>query len=290
MYEIIKDSKGTLNHGISACAGCGMELLARCVFDVLGEDIIIVIPPGCAALLTGMGAECGIKAAGMMCNLENTASTCSGIRASLDSQGNDHTTVVGFAGDGGTLDIGLQSLSGMIERGDKVLYICYDNEAYMNTGIQSSSATPFLASTTTQPAGKPTVKKDLVGIAMAHDIPYAATASLHNIADLKKKIQKAKDTDGPSLIHVLIPCPTGWRSDPADTITLARAAVNTGVWVLYEYENGEVTVNYKPKELKPIEEYISLQGRFKKVTEEEKAQMQKIVKQSYERKIAKLEK
>jgi len=290
MYEIIKDSKGMLHNGISACAGCGMELLARCVFDVIGDDMIIVIPPGCAALLTGMGAESGIKAAGMMCNLENTASTCSGIRASLNSQGNTHTTVVGFAGDGGTLDIGLQSLSGMIERGDRVLYICYDNEAYMNTGIQSSSATPFLASTTTQPAGKPTVKKDLIGIAMAHDIPYAATASLHNIKDLKRKIEKAKNTNGPSLLHVLIPCPTGWRADPSDTIELSRAAVNTGVWVLYEYENGEITINYKPKELKPIEQYTSLQGRFKKVTDEEKKVMQDIVKKNYERTIARLEK
>jgi pyruvate ferredoxin oxidoreductase beta subunit len=290
MYEIIKDSKGTLHHGISACAGCGMELLARNVFDVLGDDIIIVIPPGCAALLTGLGAECGIKAAGMMCNLENTASTCSGIRAALNAKGNDHTTVVGFAGDGGTLDIGLQSLSGMMERGDKVVYICYDNEAYMNTGIQSSSATPYLASTTTQPAGKPTGKKDLAGIAMAHNIPYAATASLHNIGDLRRKIEKAKNTDGPSLLHVLVPCPTGWRTDPADTIELSRAAVNTGVWVLYEYENGKATINYKPKELRPIEDYISPQGRFKKVTEEEKKRMQKAVTENYERKIKSLEK
>lgn len=289
MYKIIRGSNGILHNGASACAGCGMELLLREIFSVLGDDTIIVIPPGCSALLGGMGKEAQMSIPGMMGNLENTAAIASGIRASLTAQGNTHTNVLGFAGDGGTADIGLQALSGVMERGDKILYVCYDNEAYMNTGIQGSSATPFRASTTTTPSGKPTAKKDLVGIAMAHDVAYAATASLHNIKDLRRKIEKARDANGTGFLHVQIPCPTGWRYDPSQSIALARAAVNTGAWILYEYDEGKVTVNYKPKELKPIEEYIGIQGRFARQDEASRKEMQEQVKENYEKTIKRLE-
>lgn len=289
MHDIKHISKGLIPHGMSACAGCGLELLIRKVMDVLGEDTIIIIPPGCAASFSGYGKETAIKVPGYQGNLENTAASAVGVRAALNAKGNTHTTVVGFAGDGGTVDIGLQALSGAMERRDKILYICYDNEAYMNTGIQASSSTPYLASTTTTPAGKPTVRKDLMQIAIAHDIPYAATASIYNLPDLKKKVQKAKDTEGPSLIHVHTPCPTGWRSDPSKTVELARAAVQTGCWVLYEYEDGKVTINYKPKELAPLEDYIKLQGRFKGLSAEQRDELQKHTTEYFNRYIRKLE-
>ncbi len=289
MHDIVHNSKGLIPHGMSACAGCGLELVIRKVMDVLGEDTIIIIPPGCAASFSGFGKETAIKVPGYQGNLENTAASAVGVRAALNAKGNTHTTVVGFAGDGGTLDIGLQSLSGAFERRDKILYICYDNEAYMNTGIQGSSATPYLASTTTSPAGKPTGRKDLMQIAIAHDIPYAATASIHNLADLQKKVQKAKDTDGPSLLHIHTPCPTGWRSDPAKSIELARLAVQTGSWILYEYEDGKVKINYKPKELTPVENYIKLQGRFKGLNAEQRQELQKYTTEYYNKYIKKLE-
>ena len=288
MHDIKHNSKGLVPHGMTACAGCGMELVMRKVLEVLGEDTIMIIPPGCAASFSGYGNETAIKIPGYQGNLENTAAGAVGVRAALNAMGNNHTTVVGFAGDGATVDIGIQALSGAWERRDKILYICYDNEAYMNTGIQGSSSTPLFASTTTTPTGKKTSRKDLMQIAIAHDIPYAATASIHNIADLKNKVQKAMDTDGPSLIHIHTPCPTGWRYDPSKTIELARAAVQTGCWILYEYEDGKVKINYKPKDLAPIESYIGLQGRFKGLSKEQREELQKYTIEYYDKYIKKL--
>lgn len=282
MYKINTESKGLVSHGVSTCAGCGLELIIRNVLDVLGEDTIIVIPPGCAALFSGFGKETALRIPGMQGNLENTAAYASGIKAGLEVQGNDHTTVLAFAGDGATVDIGLQALSGMFERGDKVVYICYDNEAYMNTGVQGSSSTPLGADTTTTPGGKPTGRKDLVKIAEAHGIPYVATASIANLNDLRKKVQKAKDAAGPSLIHIQTPCPTGWHYGTDKTIEIAREAVNCGAWILYECENGEKKVNYKPKELKPVEGYLKMQGRFKHLKDEDIEQIQKHIKDRYE--------
>ncbi len=289
MYDIQHNSKGLVSHGVSACAGCGLELIIRNTLDVLGEDTIIIIPPGCAALFSGYGKDAALKIPGFQGNLENTAACAAGVRAALNAKGDKDTTVLAFAGDGGTVDIGLQALSGVLERRDKVLYICYDNEAYMNTGVQGSSSTPHYASTTTTPAGKPTERKDLLQIAIAHNIPYAASASIHNLRDFRKKVEKARDTDGPSLIHIQTPCPTGWRYDPAKSIELARLAVQTGSWILYEYENGEIKINSKPKELKPIEEYIKQQGRFRHLNEEDIEEFQKLVTENYEKTIKKLE-
>jgi len=289
MFDLQHNSKGLVAHGISACAGCGMELIMRNVLDVLGDDTIILIPPGCSALFSGFGDVSGLKIAGFQGNLENTAACATGVRAALTAQGNTHTTVVAFAGDGATADIGLQSLSGALERRDKIVYICYDNEAYMNTGTQGSSATPMYASTTTTPTGKPTAKKNLVHIAIAHDIPYAATASIHDLNDLRKKVKKAKGTDGPALIHIQSPCPSGWKYDPAKTIELARSAVQTGSWILYEYEDGKATINNKPKELKPVEEYVGPQGRFKHITKEQREELQQLTTKNYERYIKQLE-
>ncbi len=289
MYKIEHQSKGLVSHGVNTCAGCGLELIMRNVLDVVGEDTILIIPPGCSALFSGYGRETAVKVPGFQCNLENVAATCSGIRAALTAQGNDHTTVLGFAGDGGTIDIGLQALSGAMERGDRIMYVCYDNEAYMNTGIQGSGSTPLYASTTTTPGGKVTPRKDLVAIAMAHNVPYAATASIHNLKDLRSKVGKAKAVDGPSLLHIHTPCPTGWRYEPAKSVELARAAVQTGCWSLYYNEIGRITVNTRLMELKPINEYIAPHCRYKAVTGEKYDELQAFVKNNYEKTIARFD-
>ena len=283
MYKINHKSKGLVSHGVSACAGCGLELIMRNVLDVLGQDTIIVIPPGCSALFSGFGKETGLKIAGIQGNLENSAACAAGIRAGLNAQGNKHTNVLAFAGDGATVDIGLQSLSGAMERQDRIIYVCYDNEAYMNTGIQSSSSTPLWASTTTTPTGKPVTRKDLIGIAIAHNIPYAASASLQNLVDLKKKAKKAMETNGPSLLHIHCPCPTGWFYDPKFTIRIARLAVTTGNWILYEYIDGKININFRPHQLEPLDEYIKLQGRFKHLKSEQLEEIKADIKRNYDR-------
>lgn len=290
MYEMKHEAKGLVSHGVSTCAGCGLELVMRNVLEALGEDVIILIPPGCAALFSGYGPDSNLKIPGYQGNLENTAAGASGVRAALDAMGNDHTTVLAFAGDGATVDIGLQAMSGAFERGDRIVYVCYDNEAYMNTGNQASSSTPLWSRTTTTPAGKKTGRKDLAQIAMAHNIPYVATASIHNLNDLKRKAKKAQAANGPSLLHVFAPCPTGWGSKPAKTVEIARQAEKTGCWVLYECEDGKITINSKIKELAPVETYLSLQGRFKHLRGEEKiAEIQDYITKSHERTMKRLE-
>lgn len=289
MFNINTQSRGLVSHGVSACAGCGLELIIRNVLDVLGDDVTFVIPPGCSALFCGFGSEAGMKIAAFQGNLENSAAYATGISRGYRMQGNDHTKVVAFAGDGGTLDIGLQSLSGMMERGEDVLYICYDNEAYMNTGIQGSSSTPFGASTTTTPGGKGVQKKDLLGIAMAHQIPYCASASIANIPDLRKKVEKANGVNGPSLLHIHCPCPTGWGFETAKSIEVCRKGVQAGAWILYECEDGKITVNSKQKELKPLHDYLVLQKRFRGMTEDEVTQLEQAVRNQYEALLKKAE-
>lgn len=289
MFKIETSANRFIPHGVSACAGCGLELIIRNVLDVLGEDTVVVIPPGCSALFCGFGREAGMRLAAFQGNLESTAAYAAGIRAGLAAQGNDHTTVLGFAGDGATVDIGLQSLSGMLERGDRVLYVCYDNEAYMNTGIQGSSSTPYGAWTTTTPGGKATRRKDLLSIVMAHDVPYCASASVAYIPDLRRKVQKAKDAPGPAVLHVHSPCPTGWGCPPAKSIEVCRVAVQCGAWLLYEYENGKITLNQKPKQLRPVSDYVKLQGRFRGMDEQAVAALQEQVTQHYEEMLHKSE-
>lgn len=287
MYRIKNETKGLLAHGISACQGCAMELIMRNILDVLGEDMILVVPPSCSAMFCGFNNETTIKVAAFQGNLENSAAYASGISRGLRKQGNDHTKVVVYAGDGGTLDIGLQSMSGMIERGEDVLYICYDNEAYMNTGIQASSSTPFGCWTTTTPGGKLVNKKDLLGIAIAHKIPYCASANPAYLTDMRKKIKKAGEMKGPRLLHIFSPCPTGWRYPSAKTIEICKKAVRTGAWTLYEYENGKYTVNVKLKKVDPISEYLSSQKRFRGMDENAVEQIQGFVRENYEELIKK---
>lgn len=266
--------KGFLASGMTTCAGCAMELIARTVFDVTKENTVVAIPPGCAAILAGYNGETPFELPVVMSNLEATAAFATGMRAGLDALGKRDVNVVGFAGDGGTADIGLQSLSGAVERNERMLYVCYDNEAYMNTGIQSSGSTPLGAWTTTTPGGKSSPRKDLARIMAAHNIPYAATASVAYPEDLAAKVRKALKIQGTSFIHVHAPCPTGWRFPPSKTIEVARMAVRTGMWTLYEVEDGVTTINLKVQEPAPVDAYLSMQGRFKGLTSEEKIAIQ----------------
>ena len=191
-----------------------------------------------------------------------------------------------FGGDGGTYDIGFQALSGAMERGHDMMYVCYDNGAYMNTGIQRSSSTPYGASTTTSPAGSKSIgqntkKKNLPAIVAAHEIPYVATASPSFPFDLLKKVEKAKKVNGPSYLHVLAVCPTGWRCGADTTIEMGRLAVRTGIFPLYEIENGKLTLNVDTPQLKPVEDYLKAQGRFRHLSPEDIAQIQESVTAEY---------
>ena len=284
MYTIKDPAKGLVAHGVSTCAGCGLELAIRVILDVLGENTVIVIPPSCAALFSGFGNETTLRIPGVQGNLENTAAIAAGIRAGFDYQGKTDINVLGLAGDGGTADIGLQSLSGALERGDKILYVCYDNEAYMNTGIQGSSSTPMGAWTTTTPYGKLVNRKNLMQIVGAHGIPYAATASIGYIDDLKKKVIKAKSAiaEGPSFLHIHAPCPTGWAYDPAQTVELAKLAVTSRCWNLYELVDGSrVTITKKIKKVTPAQSYLKPQKRFKGVDADTLAVIQAQIEKDY---------
>ena len=284
MYTIKDPAKGLVAHGVSTCAGCGLELAIRVILDVLGENTFIVIPPSCAALFSGFADETTLRIPGIQGNLENTAAIAAGIRAGLDYQPKTDINVLGLAGDGGTADIGLQSLSGALERGDKILYVCYDNEAYMNTGIQGSSSTPLGAWTTTTPFGKHVARKNLMQIVGAHGIPYAATASIGYIDDLIKKVKKAKaaTAGGPAFLHVHAPCPTGWGYDPAQTVELAKLAVISRCWNLYELVDGcQVNITKKIKKVMPAKSYLKPQKRFKGVDTDTLAMIQTQIERDY---------
>jgi pyruvate ferredoxin oxidoreductase beta subunit len=258
-----------LKPGHRGCAGCGDALAGKFVLDALGEDVIVVSPTGCLEVFTTPYPESAWGVPWIHSLFENAAAVASGVEAALKSLGRkDNTKIVAIGGDGATLDIGLQAISGAFERGHDFTYICVDNEAYMNTGIQRSSATPIYANTTTSPAGKissgnPLYKKNMPAIIAAHGSPYVATASISYAPDLKKKVKKAAEIIGPTYVHVHAPCPTGWKMDSSKTIEVGKLAVETALWPLYEMENGEITSVRKIKNRKPVEEYLKVQGRFK---------------------------
>lgn len=272
-----------ISKGVTTCEGCGMELIARSILEVLGENTIILTPPSCSAILTGFGDETCWKIPSFQSNLENIAAYCSGISEALEFKGREDVHVVALAGDGGTVDIGLQALSGAIERGHKFIYVCYDNEAYMNTGIQRSGSTPTGAWTTTTPGGKNEVKKDIVGMLMAQGIPYIATASVGYIDDFKNKLRKAKDVDGPSYIHTIQPCAPGWRFHPRETMKIAQLAVETNLFPLFEAVDGQIKVTKKITKAKPIDEYLKMQGRFKDITDDQVENLEKTSKEFYDK-------
>jgi len=266
-----------MNSGHLACQGCGATLAMRYVLKALGQKTALCIPACCWSVIDGPFPYSCLDVPIYHCAFETAAISAAGVKAGLEMVGDKETTVVAWAGDGGTFDIGIQALSGVAERNDDIIYICYDNEAYMNTGTQRSSATPYGAWTTTTPIKhfKDRPKKDIVAIMAAHRIPYIATASVGYPEDLVKKVKKAKETKGTRFIHIYAPCPSGWKSRPEDTVKLSRMVVQNAIFPLYEIEWGEkYTLNLKLKDKKPIDDYLRLQGRFLHLTEKNIAFMQ----------------
>jgi len=271
------DEKILLTPGHTGCAGCGQALAARLVIDAAGKNTIVVTNTGCLEVFTTGYPYTSWRVPFIHSLFENAGAVASGVESALNYLGiKDNVNVIAQAGDGGFADIGLQAFSGLWERGHDILTICYDNEAYMNTGIQRSGTTPAGTNTTTTPVGKISAgnlrwKKNLVDIALAHKCVYVATASVHLPIDLQNKVKKALKMKGPKFIYILAICPLGWGSEPADTIKVAEVAVRTGFWPLVEYENGVLTKVRKIKkdELLSIEEYFKLQKRFAHLLKEE---------------------
>ncbi|WP_297522755.1 3-methyl-2-oxobutanoate dehydrogenase subunit beta [Thermococcus sp.] len=281
--------------GHTACQGCGASLGLRYVLKAYGRKTIVVIPACCSTIIAGAWPYNTLDANLFHTAFETTGAVMSGIEAALKAmgykvKGEDGVMVVGWAGDGGTADIGLQALSGFLERGHDAVYIMYDNEAYMNTGIQRSGSTPYGAWTTNTPGGKRHFlekrhKKKVIDIVIAHEVPYAATASVAYPEDFIRKLRKAKEIPGPSFIQLFSPCPTGWRSPTDKSIEIARLAVQTAYFPLFEYENGKYRINMPStrKEPKPIEEFLKLQGRFKYMTKEDVEILQRWVNHEWEK-------
>ena len=266
--------------GHRLCPGCAAPIIARQVLMAIDEPVVVVSATGCLEVSTTIYPYTSWRVPWMHNAFENAASTLSGIETmyrSLVKQGKMEERdlrFVAFGGDGGTYDIGIQALSGALERGHRLHYVCYDNQAYMNTGIQRSGATPYGAWTTTSPAGKvipgkTQFRKDLTAIVAAHGIPYAAQASPHRWRDLMRKVRKAVAADGPSFINVLSSCNRGWRHPTDMTLEISRLAVDTCFWPLYEVDDGEWRLSYQPKEKLPIEEFLKPQGRFRHLFKEE---------------------
>jgi pyruvate/2-oxoacid:ferredoxin oxidoreductase beta subunit len=280
-----------LEPGHLACPGCGAALAMRLVLKGLGNRTIVALPACCWSIIAGPYPQSSLNVPLYHTAFETGASVASGIKAALLARGDTETTVMAWAGDGGTFDIGLQALSGAAERNEDILYVCYDNEAYMNTGIQRSSATPWGAWTTTTPAGHPEShpKKDILAILAAHRVPYAATATVAHPLDLIAKVRKAKSVRGTRFLHVLAPCPPGWKSNDEETIQLARMAVECRVFPLLEVEDGERwRFTHEPAGA-PVAPYLRRQGRFRHLDDEHIARVQLEVDarwKSLERKVA----
>ena len=262
--------------GTRACAGCSMALIYRIALKALGPKTIITVPASCLTVLHGMQGFCTTKVSVLHTPFATTGASASGIVASLEDKGlADDVNVVAFAGDGGTVDIGIQSLSGAVERGTNFIYACYDNEAYMNTGVQRSGSTPPGAYSTTTPDGKTGYKKNMPKILEAHGIPYVATAISSYPLDLYEKFKNAMKLNGPKYIHILAPCPPGWGYNPKDSIEIGRLAVQTGFWPLYEVIKGKFVLSkdsskyLDSNKLKPITEYLNTQKRFKNISDED---------------------
>lgn len=256
--------------GSASCPGCPASMAMRIVFKAIGKKMIMVIPACCTAVIESLHPKTSFDIPIMNIAFEAAAAGASGVEAGLRMQGKKDITVVAWAGDGGTYDIGIQALSGALERNTNFIYICYNNQIYSNTGIQRSGATPYAAWTTTTVSGKNEFRKEMGEIVQAHHIPYAAQACVAYPEDLFKKVQKAKNIKGPKYIEIMAPCPPGWRFGMEKTVEMGTMAVETGAWALYEYENEKVTFNGKSKlilegkiERKPIEDWIKYQGRFR---------------------------
>ncbi|HZO80406.1 MAG TPA: thiamine pyrophosphate-dependent enzyme [Candidatus Binataceae bacterium] len=255
-----------LDSGHFACPGCGQALAARLVTEAAGPDILVANATGCLEVFTTAWPFTAWRVPWMHSLFENAPAIASGMEAALKAQGRS-TKVIAMGGDGGTFDIGFQALSGMLERNHNVLYVCHDNEAYMNTGVQRSSSTPHAATTTTSPAGmhrkgKRHLKKDLLSIIAAHHIPYAATASVAYPSDIRQKVRRGLEIEGAAFIQIHSPCPLGWGHDGALSIEVARLAVQSGLFPLIEMERGEVVAVMRLRNVRPVADYLRLQERF----------------------------
>ncbi len=280
--------------GHRACIGCGEALAVRLACKALGDDVIIANATGCMEIVSSQLPYTSWYLPWIHTLFENTAAVASGIEAGLKVMARKgrgpavEAKVVAMAGDGGTSDIGLQALSGALERGHDFLFLCFDNEAYMNTGIQRSSATPYGASTTTSPAGRVSIgqfswKKNVPAIVVAHNVPYVATACPSYPFDLMDKVKKGLETSGPAYVHIFSVCPTGWRCLPELSIRIGRLAVETGIFPLYEVENGQYKLNFDFPKLRPIDDYLKLQGRFKHLSPDEIKKIQDRVTTKYQK-------
>lgn len=261
--------EGLIAPGHKACSGCGLVLAARTVMNTAGKDTIATAATGCLEVFSTSYPQSAWKMPWIHSLFENSSAIAAGIEVALIALGREkEAKVIAQGGDGATADIGIGCLSGMFERGHNILYVCYDNEAYMNTGVQRSGLTPFDGWTSTSPSGKvswgnQTDKKNMPAIAAAHGIPYVATATVAYLKDLEKKVKKALDIVGPKYLQIHCPCPLGWAHEPYDTIKVAKLAVQTGLIPIYEMENGVITSVRKIAQKKPVEEYLKIQGRFK---------------------------
>ncbi len=283
MNPTMDPAKELMSPGHLACAGCGAAPAMRWALEALGPRTIVVMPACCWSIICGPYPHSALRVPTFHTAFETGAVTAAGIRASLDMQGLQDINVMVWAGDGGTFDIGFQALSAAAERNDDIIFVCYDNEAYMNTGIQRSSATPAGAWTTTTPGGKIRPKKNLVEIMAAHRIPYAATASIAFPDDFISKMTKAKGIKGTRFFHVLATCPTGWRIPSSHTVKLARLAVYSRAFPLYEVEDGErYTITVHPRDL-PLRDYLEPQGRFRGLTKDQIEGLQEEVDRTWNR-------
>ncbi len=275
--------------GHAACPGCPMALSLRILLKVLGPKTILVIPACCTSVIQGFYPTSSINVPVLNMAFAASAAAASGLSRALRFKGRDDIHVVAWAGDGGTADIGLAAISGAAERNEDMIYVCYDNEAYMNTGIQRSGATPYGAWTTTTVTGKTEHKKDVPMILEAHKIPYIATACISYPLDFAEKVKRAASIKGFRYIHLLAPCPPGWRFPAHLTIKVGQLAVQTGMWALYEVVNGKFQLSPISRALldkskrKPVEEYLKLQGRFAKLSKAEIEELQRYVDEQWKR-------
>ncbi|MGD1971348.1 MAG: thiamine pyrophosphate-dependent enzyme [Desulfobacterales bacterium] len=275
--------------GHLGCPGCGAAIALKFALQVLGEKTIMVIPASCASIIVGPYPQSAVKIPVLHTAFATAGAAASGVRAALDLKGDTETTVVSWAGDGGTFDIGFQSLSGAVERNEDCIFVCYDNEAYMNTGVQRSSSTPYGVRTTTTPGQnwKKTRKKNIIETMAAHRIPYAATASIAFPEDFTAKFKKAKERKGGArFIHIFASCATGWGAPSDMSVKIARLAVQTNLFPLYEIEDGiRYTLNYKGD--RPVKDYLQTQKRFDHLNEDDISQIQDMVAEDWKHLLGK---
>ena len=268
--------------GHAACPGCGVAIGMRMVLRALGNRAVVVVVPSCAAVISGPFPYAALNVPMFHSAFEIAAPTAAGIARAMELQGQGDIPVLAFAGDGGTFDIGFQSLSGAASRNENIIYVCLDNEGYMNTGIQVSSATPKFTWTGTTPTGNTRRKKQIMEVMAAHLIPYAATISIAFPEDLTRKVQKAKEIKGTRFLHILSPCVTGWRIGEDMAVKVARLSVETKVFPLYEIEDGlKYTISYQPRDL-PVEHYLEIQGRYGHLSPEGKTAVQEEVDRNWQ--------